>query len=95
MVKIVGNRKDDLLEDALNDSFFQKLCQEKTVEAKVQEPEHNAEKKNDPWGLLGLEVSSKCCKGKKAKIIGYEHTGELFAECECGETYWHDKGAYG
>jgi len=54
----------------------------------------NLEKKTDNWNLLGKEYKSKCCEGKIAKTIMYDHTGAVMIECECGKKYWHDEGAY-
>jgi len=48
----------------------------------------------DPWNLLGKKYNSKCCKGKMAEIIIYDHTGATMVECECGKQYWHNEGAY-
>lgn len=36
------------------------------------------------WSLLGVSRPSRHCKGKKEKIIAYDHTGYLRWECECG-----------
>jgi len=50
----------------------------------------NIEKRVDnPWGLLSLKFSSQCCREKKAEVIMYDHTGALFAQCECGNQYGH------
>lgn len=49
---------------------------------------------DDPWELLGKELQSKHCNGKKAKIVVYDHTGAIKAKCECGIIYWYDHGAY-
>lgn len=48
---------------------------------------------SDPWGLLGKELSSNHCEGTKSIIIAYDHTGAIWAHCECGEEYQHDYGA--
>jgi hypothetical protein len=58
----------------------------KTLETKT--------KAYDLWGLLGKKYDSKCCSGKKAEVIMYDHTGAVSVKCECGKKYWDDKGAY-
>ncbi len=32
---------------------------------------------SDPWGLLGKKMPSGHCEGKKAIVIGYDHTGAI------------------
>lgn len=59
-----------------------------TLESRLKKP-------HDPWDLLGKEVKSTHCKGKKAKIISYDCTGATDVECACGEIYTHDQGVYG
>lgn len=51
-------------------------------------------KNYDAWNLLNQEVQSKCCEGKTAKTVMYDHVGAILAKCAgCGITYWHDYGA--
>jgi len=43
----------------------------------------------DPWNLLGLLRPSEHCKGKKERIVAYDHTGYAIWKCDCGkETGW-------
>ena len=49
----------------------------------------------DPWGLINKQLISRHCPKKRALVTMYDHTGAMMAKCECGETYWHDHGAYG
>lgn len=48
----------------------------------------------DPWGFLGKEFPSKCCPGKKATAVMYDHTGAIVVKCACGAEYAHNEGAY-
>lgn len=49
---------------------------------------------DDPWQLLAAILDSNHCKGKKAKVVQYDHTGAVYAICDCGKNYWHDHGAW-
>jgi hypothetical protein len=44
--------------------------------------------------LLGKKFDSKCCNGKEATVVLYDHTGAILTECECGKKYWHDLGVH-
>ena len=46
----------------------------------------------DPWGLLGMKLSSKHCAGRTAEVVSYDHTGSVSCRCECGKEYEHDEG---
>jgi|GEM_PF-3415112 hypothetical protein len=50
--------------------------------------------KDDPWQMLDTILDSNHCKGKKSRIISYDHTGAVYARCDCGKDYWHDHGAW-
>ena len=51
-------------------------------------------KLTDPWEKLGNLVKSAHCQGKDAVIVMYDHTGWTLAECDCGQLYDHDVGAF-
>lgn len=48
-IEIKSNRKDDLLEDALSDSFFQNLCKKKTKPENKQSPKSKLPYQNVCW----------------------------------------------
>lgn len=48
---------------------------------------------SDPWGLLDKEIQSEHCEEKKATVTAYDHTGAIWARCECGKEYQYDGGA--
>ena len=41
--------------------------------------------------ILSMKRESKHCKGKKDNVRGYDHTGYINWECECGFDYGWEK----
>lgn len=73
--------------------FLSEIFIKNTTLDKIKMKKRSLERKvYDPWNLLSKRLGSKHCDGRKAKIVMYDHTGAILAECDCGRYYWHNLG---